>query len=71
MNKTEFTIIFNNIINGIIVSDDDFIKTIEMLRLQGIIYSEFEIDNSKNQAQNILLALLQKTMSFYSIYLGQ
>jgi len=71
MNKTEFIITFNNIINGVVVSDDDFNKTLGILSLQGIIYSEFEVDNSKSQHQNILLALLQKTIGFYTVYLGQ
>lgn len=71
MDKEQFIVAFNNIMNDIVISDDDFSKVIDILKTKGTINYSFVIDSTKTQKQNILNAIYQDILNFYKIYLGQ
>lgn len=71
MDKEKFIIVFNNISNGISVSDEDFNGVIDMLRIRGVVNNDFVIDEKKSQSQNILNGVYENMLKFYKIYLGQ
>lgn len=71
MNKDDFIIKFNNLINDISIESTEFEVIMNLLKLKGSIDSDFEIDANKSQKENILLAVYKSMLNFYKIYLGQ
>jgi hypothetical protein len=71
MNKDDFIVRFNNLINDISIENTEFEEIISLLKVKGSIDSDFEIDENKSQKENILLAVYKSMLNFYKIYLGQ
>lgn len=71
IDKTKFIEVFNNIMSNTIISDEDFVQIISILKARGSIGLDFVIDTNKSQQQNILSAIYEDILKFYKIYLGQ
>jgi hypothetical protein len=69
--KIEFIMLFNKIMGGETVSDEDFNRILDMLRMQRLVAWDYMKDDTLSQAQNILNIICQNSVRFYETYLGQ
>ncbi|PRR77707.1 hypothetical protein CLLI_22710 [Clostridium liquoris] len=74
MNKTDFILNYEKIINGSTISNENFICVLNILKNQRIIpydYTYNSEDTSVSQKDVILKGIEQAVLVFYKIYLGQ
>ncbi|MBM7869286.1 hypothetical protein JOC70_000755 [Clostridium pascui] len=71
LTKTEFIMLFTRLMSGETVSDEDFNKIIDILKMQRLVGWDYMKDDTLSQVQNLLNIICENSAHFYETYLGQ
>ena len=71
LNKINFLLLISKIENGDSISDEDFDKIIQTLKIARLLDDGYVKDVNLTQTQNLLNVIKQNAVKYYEIYLGQ